>query len=116
MDFADNWLRNQYLFHHQFETGLYLNQAICQLYLCKEKAIDQVQNEYAEKIKNKIKKLQTALAAASAKMEKQHVDKISSTPFQLQESDFDNTEKVYMALTESLQVIGQNTRRNGING
>ena len=105
--YAENWQRNQSLFHRQFETGLQLLQAISQLHQSKEAAIKSLQNDFAEKIKTKIKKLQTALAAATKKMETQQLDKISPIPFQLQESEFDNTDKVFQKLTESLQEIGQ---------
>ncbi|MCF8245489.1 MAG: hypothetical protein K9J37_13440 [Saprospiraceae bacterium] len=105
--YAASWHRNQSLFHKQFETGLQIAQSISQLYKSKENAIKSIQIDYVEKLKAKIIKLQAALAEAKTNHDKKKLSGISSAPFQLQEGDIDNTDKVYQSFTESLQAIGQ---------
>ncbi|MBI1224294.1 MAG: hypothetical protein GC192_03570 [Bacteroidetes bacterium] len=102
-----NWFRNQGLIHQQFETGLQLSQAISKLYYTKQIAIQKVQADYEERIKNKITAFQKSLEKVKDKLEKQQLSSISSLPFQSHEGEFETTEMVSQSMMESLRAIGQ---------
>ncbi len=106
--YAAYWQRNQLLFHQQFETGLQIYHAILQLFKTKEHAIKTVKRDYAEKITGKIKSLQSAILKTHEDIGRYSISEISAATFQLQESDFDSTDKVNEELTGSLQMIFQN--------
>jgi len=103
--YSSYWGRNQELLHRNYDASLQLTQVVLWLKERKRQSMQELREDYTDRILQEIQSLQELVKQAKASLEAKDEEAWNALQLYREEADYDNTEAVLWRFMESMKQI-----------